>query len=97
MRCLVDDFWYDSNTYYSITFGVLMKTSGVTTKGQATIPAEIRKKLDLHPGDKVGFKVKNDEVIVYKIKPFDYEHHQALAKTLSEWDSKEDEEAYRDL
>jgi AbrB family looped-hinge helix DNA binding protein len=32
-----------------------MQTSTLTSKGQVTIPAEIRKKLGLEPGDQVGF------------------------------------------
>ena len=28
---------------------------------------------------------------------FDYLYYEALSKTLSEWESPEDEEAYRDL
>jgi AbrB family looped-hinge helix DNA binding protein len=32
-----------------------MQTSTLTSKGQVTIPAELRKKLGLEPGDQVGF------------------------------------------
>jgi antitoxin PrlF len=32
-----------------------MLTSSVTTKGQVTIPAELREKLGIKPGDRVGF------------------------------------------
>jgi len=32
-----------------------MQTSRITSKGQVTIPAELRKKLGLEPGDQVGF------------------------------------------
>ncbi len=71
--------------------------STVTEKGQATIPAEIRRELHLVPGDKVGFEIEHDRVILRRIQPFDYAYHQALSKTLSEWDSAEDDEAYRDL
>lgn len=74
-----------------------MNISTITQKGQATIPAEVRKKLDLHPGDKIGFDVSNGNVMLIKIKPFDYEYHQALAGTLSEWSSKEDDDAYGNL
>ena len=71
--------------------------STVTEKGQATIPAEIRHRLKLLPGDKVGFEVSGGKVFLRRIEPFDYLYHQSLSKTLSEWDSTEDEEAYRDL
>lgn len=32
-----------------------MQTSRITSKGQVTIPADLRKKLGLEPGDQVGF------------------------------------------
>lgn len=73
-----------------------MKISTLTTKYQATIPTDIRKELDLHAGDKLGFEVDHGKVILYKIQPFDLVYHQALSSTLSEWDSAEDE-AYDDL
>ena len=74
-----------------------MRISKLTTKYQTTIPSEIRKKLDLHSGDKVGFEIKNDRVYLVKIAPFDADYHQALESTLSEWGSEEDDEAYNDL
>ncbi|MEA3276847.1 MAG: AbrB/MazE/SpoVT family DNA-binding domain-containing protein [Pseudomonadota bacterium] len=39
-----------------------MQTSTLTSKGQVTIPAEVRRRLGLHPGDHVGFIVEEDEV-----------------------------------
>jgi antitoxin PrlF len=39
-----------------------MRTSTLTSKGQVTIPAEVRKRLGLHPGDHVGFVVEGGEV-----------------------------------
>lgn len=74
-----------------------MYVSKLTQKGQATIPAAIREKLDLHTGDGIAFEVVNNKVILMKISPFDYEYHKALKSTLSEWDSKEDDEAFHDL
>ncbi|MBP6918406.1 MAG: AbrB/MazE/SpoVT family DNA-binding domain-containing protein [Legionellaceae bacterium] len=74
-----------------------MLTSTLTSKGQATIPSEIRKNLDLHAGDKVVFEIIDHQVIIRKITPFDHVYHAGLAATLSEWGSAEDDEAYRDL
>lgn len=34
-----------------------MQTSTITSKGQVTIPAEMRKTLGLEPGDQVGFMI----------------------------------------
>lgn len=39
-----------------------MRTSALTTKGQVTIPAEVRRRLGLHPGDRVAFVVDGDDV-----------------------------------
>jgi AbrB family looped-hinge helix DNA binding protein len=39
-----------------------MKTSALTTKGQVTIPAEVRRQLGLKPGDRVAFIIDADEV-----------------------------------
>ena len=34
-----------------------MSTSTVTSKGQTTIPKDIRKRLNLHPGDRLEFVI----------------------------------------
>ena len=73
-----------------------MAMSTLTTKYQATIPTDVRKQLDLHAGDKLGFAMSRGKVVIFKIQPFDLAYHQALSSTLSEWDSDEDE-AYNDL
>jgi len=39
-----------------------MQTSTLTTKGQVTIPVELRRLLGLNPGDQVGFVVEDGEV-----------------------------------
>ena len=39
-----------------------MQTSTLTSKGQVTIPAEVRRRLGLHPGDRVAFVVDGDAV-----------------------------------
>ena len=44
-----------------------MKTSKVTTKGQITIPAETRKKLGIHQGDRVGFIHDDGRIIIMPI------------------------------
>lgn len=74
-----------------------MGISTLTSKYQATIPTDVREKLDLHSGDKIGFEFAQNKVYIVKIQPFDLAYHQALESTLSEWDSAEDDEAYHDL
>ncbi len=73
-------------------------TSKLTTKSQATIPGKIRKLLGPNPGDSVAFEIgQGQNVIMRKATPIDFEFAYALEGTLSEWFSKNDEEAYRDL
>ncbi len=43
-----------------------MNSSALTVKGQVTIPAVIRKKLGLHPGDKIGFLIEDNHVVLYR-------------------------------
>jgi antitoxin PrlF len=74
-----------------------MLASTLTVKGQATIPAEVRKALNLQAGDVVVFEIKDHKATLTKAEPLDYRYHRALSHTLSEWDSPEDDEAYRDL
>lgn len=73
------------------------ETSRLTRKYQATIPAGVRKTLDLHAGEVVAFDIEGDKVRLRKAIPMDIEFAEALSDTLSEWASREDEEAYRDL
>ena len=74
-----------------------MLISSISSKGQATIPAEIRKQLNLLPGDKLTFSIEDNHIIINKLTSFDHSYHQALSTTLSEWNSPEDDEAYGDL
>lgn len=39
-----------------------MDTSTLTTKGQVTIPAEVRRRMGLRPGDRVAFVLRDGEV-----------------------------------
>ncbi|MFO7751315.1 MAG: type II toxin-antitoxin system PrlF family antitoxin [Desulfobacteraceae bacterium] len=74
---------------------IAINTSKLTTKSQATIPGKIRKILGLHPGDSIAFEVdENKKVVIRKAMPIDFEFTKALEGTLSEWSSKNDEEAY---
>ena len=75
-----------------------INTSKLTAKSQATIPGKIRKVLGIRPGDSVAFEVnENKKVMIRKASPIDFEFAKALEGTLSEWSSKNDEEAYCDL
>lgn len=75
----------------------MQQVSKVTSKFQATIPLAVRRKLGLKPGDAVVFEIENDVVTVRRATAIDREYAKAVEGTLTEWLSKEDEEAYRDL
>lgn len=74
-----------------------MKILKVTSKFQTTIPQEVRAELNLKVGDMVFFEVNRGTVILKKMDKKNKEYLKALSDTLTEWNSKEDEEAYRDL
>lgn len=70
----------------------------VTSKGQTTIPAEIRAVLHVSPGDLIAWEVEPDgSARVRRVQPLDLDYLKAVEGTLSEWTSPADEEAYRDL
>ena len=51
-----------------------MITAKVTSKGQVTIPKEIRDKLGVHTGEDVGFEEKDGLLVISKVvtkSPFD--------------------------
>jgi antitoxin PrlF len=53
-----------------------MPTSTITSKGQTTVPKEVRDALNLKPGDKLSWEVRGGSVVVTKERP-------ALYQTLS--------------
>jgi antitoxin PrlF len=72
--------------------------SKLTSKNQTTIPAPVRKTLDLSAGDLLSFEIMaGGSVMVRKWTPIDMEFALAVESTLSEWTTPEDDEAYRDL
>lgn len=73
-----------------------MELARVTAKGQATIPKRIREAAHLREGDMLAFDLdSNNRIIIKRIEPtIDIE---LLQETLSEWNSPEDDEAWRDL
>jgi len=48
-----------------------MTTSTVTTKGQITMPAYLRKELNIKPADKVVFNKEGSRVYVEKVEDVD--------------------------
>jgi antitoxin PrlF len=73
-------------------------SSRLTSKYQATIPKEIRKHLHLEGGDEILYELLSDNtVIIRKTSPLDLDYLRALNFTMNEWESKEDEQAYKNL
>ncbi len=75
-----------------------MELARVTAKGQATIPKRIREAAHIREGDILAFELDSDNRITIKRidQSIDVEL-SALQETLSEWNSPQDEEAWRDL
>ena len=72
--------------------------SKLTSRYQTTVPAPVREALLLEKGDSLVFDVGDDgAVTVRKAVPLDDAFHGALGATLAEWESGDDDEAYRDL
>lgn len=70
-------------------------TSSVTQKGQATIPAPIRKKLGIKPSTKVVFELKNETEAT--IKPvMDFFFLKGSVKSDKAFDIKAMEKAVKD-
>lgn len=45
-------------------------TTSVTQKGQATIPAPIRKRLGIKPNSKIAFEIRGNEVVIKPVIDF---------------------------
>mgnify|MGYP003383532041 CR=1 FL=1 len=75
----------------------MTSVSRLTSKFQATIPLPVRVALGIKQGDAVAFEVENGLVRLSRASPRDIAFAQAVEGTLSEWDSAEDDEAYRGL
>jgi AbrB family looped-hinge helix DNA binding protein len=73
------------------------RTSTVSSKGQITLPKSIREHLGVGPGSTVRYELQDGVVLLMRSDPLDLAFHEALASTLEEWTTPEDEEAFRDL
>ncbi len=75
----------------------MSSVSRLTSKFQATIPLPVRTALGLKQGDALAFEIENGLVRLSRASPRDIAFAQAVERTLSEWDSAADDEAYRGL
>jgi AbrB family looped-hinge helix DNA binding protein len=70
----------------------------ISSKGQVTVPAEIRRALGVKAGDALIWDMQSKhQAVVCRARPVDPEYLAAISGTLSEWDTPEDDEAFREL
>lgn len=71
----------------------------LSQKGQITVPVEVRKRLQLKAGDTLAWELlENGKISVHRVEEsLDASYLTALSDVLSEWNSTEDDEAYRNL
>ena len=80
-----------------------MKTSRLTSKYQATIPADVRAELGIKAGDRIAWLVEGEGAVSVRRAedgPDDPNWRDVTlvdSRTHGEWLSEEDEAAFRDL
>jgi AbrB family looped-hinge helix DNA binding protein len=77
---------------------IIMELARVTAKGQATIPKRIREAAHIREGDMLAFDLdSNNRITIKRIDSTIDVELSALQETLSEWNSPQNDEAWRDL
>ena len=76
---------------------MVMEIARITARGQTTIPKRIRQAAGLREGDAIAFEIEDGRVTIRKIVRDEDGYLSAVAETMSEWNSAEDENAWRDL
>jgi AbrB family looped-hinge helix DNA binding protein len=72
----------------------------LTSKHQTTIPVEVRRALGLKAGDQVEFSVEGTVVTLRKARPRlseDLAFRLIQTHAMRDWETPEDDEAFRDL
>ena len=71
----------------------------LTAKHQTTIPAEVRRVLGLKAGDRVEFSIEGTVVTLRKaeVLPDELAFRLVQAAAMYDWNTPEDDEAFRDL
>lgn len=72
----------------------------LTSKHQTTIPVEVRRALGLEAGDQVEFSVEGTVVTLRKVRPRlseDLAFRLIQTHAMRDWETPEDDEAFRDL
>ncbi|MGH7024635.1 MAG: AbrB/MazE/SpoVT family DNA-binding domain-containing protein [Caulobacteraceae bacterium] len=74
-----------------------MDIARISSKGQMTIPKKIRLAAHLAPGDLMTLVVEDERVVLRKLPKGDDAYLAGVAERLTEWNSREDEDAWGDL
>ena len=69
--------------------------SSVTSKGQTTIPADIRREAGIKPGDRVLFSFKDGRISIEKTQEIHDLWNAGQSQMMGEW-SNPDEDVYND-
>ena len=79
LRPFVDDIaWFP--VFFTVkTEGRVMQTSRLSSKGQVTLPREVRNAIGAEAGDTIGYEVEDNVVRLKKLEPFDAAFHKALS------------------
>lgn len=77
---------------------IMTQFAKVGSKGQVTVPAEVRTNLKIKAGDTISWDIQADgHISMRRVEPINVDYLGAINGTLSEWNSSEDDEAYREL
>ncbi len=74
-----------------------MDIARITSKGQMTIPKRIRDAAHLASGDVLVLEVEDGKVRMRKLPAGEDRYLRGVQETLQEWNSPEDNDAWRDL
>jgi len=75
-----------------------MTISKISARGQTVLPKKVREHLQLGQGSVVSYEFEGEKVTLRKVPAFDESYYRGIDAMLGEeWNSPEDEEAFRDL
>ena len=74
-----------------------MELGRMTARGQTTIPKRVREEANLNAGDLLSFEVQSDHLVVRKLPGAQDTYLHGVSRTLDDWNSPEDETAWRNL